>query len=116
MIRSQNGTSCGTSLETERKHCAEEKEKGETGWTPKGKQSDPITGVASDGAADNQFEYTCRRGQRRRLWSEKDTSSTDRELRTKRKQRRLEQSARRRARVISMAGGDPTLANLSAKA
>ena len=70
MIRSQHGTSGTTSLETERKHCADENEKSETaaaGWTLEGKQSDPITGVASDGAADNQLEDTCRRGQYRRL-------------------------------------------------
>ena len=49
-------------------------------------------------------------------WSEKDsdgTSSTDGEAETKRKQIRLEQSARGRSTAIWNAGEDPTLANLS---
>ena len=41
------------------------------------------------------------------------TSSTDGEAETKRKQIRLEQSARGRARAIAKAGEDPTLGNLS---
>ena len=51
-----------------------------------------------------------------RDWSERDsdgTSSTDGEAETKRKQRRLEQSAWRRARAHAKNGEDPTLANLS---
>ena len=50
------------------------------------------------------------------VWSERDsdgTSSTDGEVETKRKQRRLERSARGRARALAKAGEDPTLANLS---
>ena len=49
-------------------------------------------------------------------WTERDsdaTSSTGGDAETKKKQRRLEQSAWRRARAIAKAGEDPTLANLS---
>ena len=49
-------------------------------------------------------------------WSEVDsdgTSSTDAELETRKKRRRLQQSARGRATAIATVGGDSTLANLS---
>ena len=70
MNRSHNGTTRAASLETERKHCVSETEKGETiaaRWTPERKQSEPVTDVASDEATDKQLEDTCRRGACRRL-------------------------------------------------
>ena len=70
MIRSQNGASRATSPETERKHCAIENEKGETvaaGRTLEGRQSEPNTDVASDGATDKQLEDSCRQEECRTL-------------------------------------------------
>ena len=64
MIRSQNGTSRATSLETERKHGASETEKGEAvaaRGTPGRQQNAPFTSVASGEATDKKFENTCRR-------------------------------------------------------
>ena len=98
MIRSQNGTSRATSLETERKHCASETQKGEAvaaRGTPGRQQSAPFTSVASGEATDKKFENTCRR----------------------RACRRLEREGQRRHVVnkwrCGKAGEDPTLANLS---
>ena len=51
-------------------------------------------------------------------WSERDsdaTSPTDGDVETKKKQKRLERSAWRRARQLQKAGEDPTLANLSSE-
>ena len=95
--------------ETERKQCAKEKEKSETatvGWTLKGKPNDQFTCVVSDGAADNQIEDNCRRGQCRRLEREVQRWHVfnGRGIEDKKKQKRLQQSARGRTRVIFIKG------------
>ena len=118
MIRSRNGTPRATSLEAERIHCAGETENAEA-----------ITARGRPGRKQNERSPTLRRAKpltrnsrtpadERNAgdWSERDsdgTSSTDGEAETKGKRRRLEQSARGRARTIAKAGEDPTLANLS---
>ena len=59
MIRSRNGTSRATSIETERKHGAGETDKGEAvaaRGTLGGKQNEPSTDVASGEATDKKFE------------------------------------------------------------
>ena len=119
MIQNRNGTPRATSFEAGRKHCASEAEKSEAvaaRGSPGGKHSEPFTDVALGEATLTRNLETPADEENAGDWSEKDsdgTSSTDGEAETKRKQKRLEQSARGRARVISKAGEGPTLANLS---